>query len=152
MDSRLQLLVVTLEGRRFALHLAVVERVLRMVDVTPLPGAPDVVEGVVNVHGDVVPAVSLRRRLGLEKGAPRVSDSLVLAHTPKRRLALIVDSVTEVIERAEADVVSAAAIVSGAEHIEGVLKTRDGLILIQDLDKFLSLEEEQSLARAMEGS
>lgn len=148
-DGVLRLLVVALDGRAFALPLAAVERVVRMVDVTPLPGAPEVVDGVINVAGNVVAAVSIRRRLGLAHGAPRSTDSLVLARTPKRRLAVIVDSVTGVVECAQADVASAAAIAPGAKHIEGILKTGEGLILIHDLEKFLSPEEEHSLQRAM---
>lgn len=149
MDDVLRLVVVALDGRAFALPLAAVERVVRMVDVTPLPGAPEVVEGVIDVAGDVVAAVSIRRRLGLARGAARTADSLVLARTPRRRLAVIVDSVTGVAECPQADMVSATAIAPGAKHIEGILKSGAGLILIHDLEKFLSPEEEHSLERAM---
>lgn len=149
MDDVLRLVVVALDGRAFALPLAAVERVVRMVDVTPLPGAPEVVEGVIDVAGDVVAAVSIRRRLGLARGAARTADSLVLARTPRRRLAVIVDSVTGVAECPQADMVSATAIAPGARHIEGILKSGEGLILIHDLEKFLSPEEEHSLERAM---
>jgi purine-binding chemotaxis protein CheW len=148
-DDVLRLVVVALDGRAFALPLAAVERVVRMVDVTPLPGAPEVVEGVIDVAGDVVAAVSIRRRLGLARGAARTADSLVLARTPRRRLAVIVDSVTGVAECPQADMVSATAIAPGAKHIEGILKSGAGLILIHDLEKFLSPEEEHSLERAM---
>ena len=152
MNEVLRLLVVALEGRAFALPLATVERVVRMVDVTPLPGAPEVVDGVIDVAGEVVAAVSIRRRLGLVQGAPRAADSLVLARTPGRRLAVIVDSVTGVAECPQADVASAAGFAPGASHIEGILKTGGGLILIHDLEKFLSPEEEQSLEQAMASS
>ena len=145
----LRLVVVALDERWFALPLAAVERVVRMVDVTPLPGAPGVVCGVINVAGDVVAAVSIRKRLGLAQGALRSSDTLVLARTSRRRLALIVDSVTGVAECLQADVASTAEIAPGASHIEGILKTGEVLILIHDLEQFLSPDEEQSLERAM---
>jgi len=48
-DDVLRFVVVALDGRAFGLPLATVERVVRMVDVTPLPGAPEVVDGVINV-------------------------------------------------------------------------------------------------------
>lgn len=149
MDDVLRFVVVALDGRAFGLPLATVERVVRMVDVTPLPGAPEVVDGVINIAGDLVAAVSIRRRLGLAHGAPRSADSLVLARTPGRRLAVIVDSVTGVAECPQAEVASAAQFAPGASHIEGILKTGEGLILIHDLEKFLSPEEERSLERAM---
>ena len=149
MDDVLRLVVVVLDGRAFALPLATVERVVRMVDVTPLPGAPEVVDGVINVAGDVVAAVSIRRRLGLARGALRSTDNLVLARTPGRRLAVVVDSVSGVADCPQADVAGAAEFAPGASHIEGILKTREGLVLIHDLEKFLSPEEEQSLGRSM---
>jgi purine-binding chemotaxis protein CheW len=121
-----------------------------MVTVTPLPGAPDAVEGVSNIQGEVVTVVSIRRRLGLMHRAAAVSDSLVLAHARKRRLAIVAESVLGVVERPADAVVSARVLARGIQHIEGVLKTSDGLVLIHDLDRFFSPEEEQSLDLALE--
>ena len=148
--SSIRLVLLTVDGQTYALHLAAVDRVLRMVEVTPLPGAPDVVEGVVNIRGEVVPIVSIRRRLGLTHRAAGVSDSLVLAHARTRRLAIIAESVLGVVERPADAVVSTGDIARGIQHIEGVLKTSDGLVLIHDLDRFFSPEEEQSLDLALE--
>ena len=150
--SSIRLFLLTVEGQTYALHLEAVDRVLRMVEVTPLPGAPDAVEGVVNVRGEVVPVASIRRRLGLAHRAAAVSDSLVLAHARKRRLAIIAESVLGVVERPADAVVSAGDLAQGVRHIEGVLKTSDGLILIHDLDRFFSPEEERSLDLALEKS
>ncbi len=151
-DSRIRWVLMTVDGQSYALPLAVVDRILRMVEVTPLPGAPDVVEGVINVQGEVVPVVSIRRRFGLTHRPVEISDSLVVAHARKRRIAVIAESVLGVVERFGSDAVSTSEITRGTQYIEGVLKTSDGLVLIQDLDKFFSLEEESSLEQAMENS
>lgn len=148
--SSIRLVLLTVDGQTYALPLAAVDRVLRMVEITPLPGAPEVVEGVINIQGEVVPIVSIRARLGLTRRAVGVSDSLVLAHARTRRLAIIAESVLGVVERPADAVVSTCDISQGIEHIEGVLKTSDGLVLIQDLDRFFSPEEEQSLDLALE--
>ena len=148
--SLIRLLLLTVDGQTYALHLEAVDRVLRMVEVTRLPEAPDVVEGVVNIQGEVVTVVSIRRRLGLARRAVGVSDSLVVARARTRRLAVIAESVSGVVERPADDVVSTGDIARGIQHIEGVLKTSDGLVLIQDLDRFFSPEEEQSLDMALE--
>ena len=60
-----QLLVFALGDQRCALYLPVVDRVVRMVEITPLPKAPDIVLGVVNVHGEVIPVINVRKRFGL---------------------------------------------------------------------------------------
>jgi len=151
-DAPIRWVLMTVDGQTYALPLAVVERVLRMVEVTPLPGAPNVVEGVINIQGEVVPVVSIRRRLGLTHRPREISDSLVLAHARNRRLAVIAESVLGVVERSSDDVVSTGDIARGTQYIEGLLKTGDGLVLIQDMDKFFSFEEESSLEQAMENA
>ena len=150
--SGIQWVLMTVDGQTYALPLTVVERILRMVEVTPLPGAPDVVEGVIDFQGQVVPVVSIRRRLGLIHRPVEISDSLVVAHARNRRLAVIAESVLGVVERSGDDVVSTSGIARGSQYIEGLLKTGDGLVLIQDLDKFFSFEEENSLEQAMENA
>lgn len=150
MDSLIRLVLLKVDGQTYALHLAAVDRVLRMVEITPLPGAPDAVEGVVNVRGEVVPIVSIRRRLDLAERAVGASDSLVVARGRARRLAIIAESVLGVVERPAEAVVGSGDLARGIQHIEGVLKTSDGLVLIQDLDRFFSPEEAQSLDLALE--
>lgn len=148
--SLIRLILLTVDGQTYALHLEAVDRVLRMVEVTPLPGAPDAVEGVVNIQGEVVTVVSIRRRLGLAQRGVALSDSLVVARARNRRLAIIAESVLGVVERPADAVVSSGDLARGIQHIEGVLKTSDGLVLIHDLDQFFSTEEEQSLDLALE--
>ena len=150
MASLIRLVLLTVDGQTYALHLEAVDRILRMAEVTPLPGAPDAVEGVINIRGEVVPIVSIRRRLGLAERAAGAADSLVVARARTRRLAIIAESVLGVVERPADAVVSAGDIARGIQHIEGVLKTSDGLVLIHDLERFFSAEEEQSLDLALE--
>lgn len=149
LDSLIRWVLLTVDGQTYALHLEAVDRILRMAEVTPLPGAPEVVEGVINIQGEVVTIVSIRRRLGLAQRAVGVADSLVLARTRTRRIAIIAESILGVVERPADAVVSAGDIARGIRHIEGVLKTSDGLVLIQDLDRFFSPEDEQSLDLAL---
>ena len=142
--------VFTLGDQRYALPLSAVERVVRVVEVTPLPQAPDIVLGVVNVQGRVVPVVNLRRRFRLPERAIALTDQLVIAHTTRRPVALVVDAVTGVLEYSGREAVGARDIVPGMEYVEGVVKLEDGLVLIHDLDRFLSLDEVTALDRAIE--
>ncbi len=146
----IKLVLLRVDGQTYALPLAVVDRVLRMVEITPLPGAPSVVEGVINIQGEVVTIVSIRKRLGLAPRAVGVADSLVVVRARTRRLAITAESVLGLVECPADAVVSTGDIVGGIHHIEGVLKTRDGLVLIQDLDRFFSPAEERSLELALE--
>lgn len=146
----IRLVLLTVDDQIYALHIEVVDRVLRMAEVTCLPGAPDVVEGVINIQGGLVPIVSIRRRLGLAHRAISAADCLVLVRTRNRCTGIVAESVPGVVERPADAVVSTGEIVSCVGHIEGVLKMSDGLVLIQNMDRFFSLEEEQSLDLALE--
>lgn len=132
-----------------ALPLPFVERVVRAVYLTPLPDAPEIVLGVVNLAGRIIPAVNMRRRFRLPEREIALTDQLVIAHTAQRSVALVTDTVGGISEYVESDIVDAETILPGLEYIEGVVKLGDGLVLIHNLDRFLSLEEAVSLDRAM---
>lgn len=149
MSESCHLVVFTLDDQRYALHLSAVERTIRMVEITPLPKAPETVLGVINVKGRIVPALDIRRRFGLPERKMGLSDHLIIARTAKRTVALAVDGTDGVIERPARDIIPPGLIVPGLEHVEGVVKLEDGMVFIHDLDGFLSLEEEQALEAAI---
>ncbi|MGA7930243.1 MAG: chemotaxis protein CheW [Candidatus Sulfotelmatobacter sp.] len=142
------LVVFTLDGQ-YALHLRNVERVVRAVEVTPLPRSPNIVLGVINAQGNILPVVNVRRRFRLMEREMEPTDRLIIAKTALRRVALLVDSVTGVIERSKDDVVPADAIVPRTEYLEGVTNLDENILLIHDLDTFLSLDEERVLDDAL---
>jgi purine-binding chemotaxis protein CheW len=144
------LVIFTLDDQRYALPLYAAERVVRMVAITPLPNAPDIILGVVNFQGRVIPVINVRRRFRLPERKIALTDQLVVAHTARRAVALTADSVLDVIAGSEQNFVATANILPKLEYVEGVVKLTDGLIFIHDLEKFLSLEEESSLDRALE--
>lgn len=131
--------VLCFDALRIALSMSGVERVIHAVYVTPLPGAPAIVSGVVNVQGRVIPVVNMRRRFRLPARKMALTDRLVIAHTAQRAVALAADSVSGVLEHTGPDRVDAETILSSLEYVDGVVKLGDGLILIHDLNRFLSL-------------
>ncbi len=144
------LIVFVLDSQRYALPLLAVDRVVRMVAITPLPNAPDIILGVVNFQGQVIPVINIRRRFRLPERKIALTDQLVIAHTARRPVALVADAVLDVITSSEQNLIAAENILPKVEYVKGVVKLADGLILIHDLDKFLSLEEENSLNQALE--
>jgi purine-binding chemotaxis protein CheW len=142
------LVVFTLDGQ-YALHLRNVERVVRAAEVTPLPRSPNIVLGVIDAQGSILPVVNVRRRFRLMEREMEPTDRLIIARTSQRRVALLVDSVTGVIERSKDDVVPADAIVPRTEYVEGVTTLDENILLIHDLDGFLSLDEEGTLDDAL---
>lgn len=149
MNNTIQIVVFTLDEQRYALYLSAVERVVRIVEITPLPESTDIVLGIINLQGRIIPVVNIRKRFNLPEREIEVSNQMIMAHTSKRVLALLVDAVEGIVERPEQEVILAEKILPEIEYIEGVVKLEDGLILIHDIERFLSLEEERKLEDAM---
>jgi purine-binding chemotaxis protein CheW len=120
-----------------------------MVEATPLPKAPEIVLGVVSLHGTVVPVLSIRRRLGLTEREASLSDQLIVADTACRIVALVVDAVIGVVERSTGEITEAKRIVPGAQYVEGIARLEEGMLFIHDLDHFLSPREESQLHGAL---
>ncbi|MCI0527980.1 MAG: chemotaxis protein CheW [Nitrospira sp.] len=144
-----QFVVFTLDEQRYALNLSRVERVVRIVEITPLPKTPESVLGVVNVQGQIIPVLNIRRRFRLPEREINLSNQLIITHTSKRSVALVVDTVNGIMEGTEQEMITAGKILPGMGYVEGVVKREDGMILIlHDLDRFLSSEEEKTLDEA----
>lgn len=147
MKFPLPILRFLIDQRSFALELSAVDRVVRAVEVAPLPAGPEVIEGLVNVGGEIVPVLSIRRRFGLRDKPVYPDQALILARTVRRRVAMVADELAGV-ETVES-FVPREKIEAPAIAVRGVVQGEDGLIIIQDLEDFLLLNEEEKLAAAL---
>ena len=120
-----------------------------MVEISLLPKTPEIVLGVVNYQGQIIPVLNIRRRFHLTEREPGVSDQLLVVRTSRRTVALVVDKVTGVEEVSATEAIPHTSIVPGLEYLSGVVKLHDGMLFIHELDSFLSLQEEEALAAAV---
>jgi purine-binding chemotaxis protein CheW len=132
-----------------ALNLEAVERVIRAVEIGPLPDAPRGVLGVINLQGRVIPVFDLRVRFGLPAREVRSSDYLVIARMHSRAVALPVDTVEGVVPAAEVQLIESSEILPEMECISGVIKLEGDLIFVHDLEKFLSNDDYEALQAAL---
>lgn len=114
-----------------------VQEVIRYQEMTPVPLAPAVVRGLINLRGQIVTAIDLRRRLGLPA---RPADELpmnVVVRTPDGIVSLLVDEIGDVVEVAEAQFEAAPDTLTGAtrELISGVYKLKGTLLLVLDVER-----------------
>ena len=144
-----QLLEWRLDAQRYALDHFNVVRVERAAAVAPLPGAPAGVLGVINVRGEILPVLDLRQRFGLPARAIHPADQLVLVQTPARRLAFFADQVSSVAAWPDEAILQAAELGLQDAATAAVVRLPDGLILIQDMDRFLAQEEAALLDRTL---
>lgn len=147
-EDELPVLLVEVHGVRCGLPAADVVELHPVVALTDLPGAPAVVEGVIDVRGTAVAVLDLRARLGLTRRPARPSDQLVLVRVLDRTLALRADRVLDLVDVPVAAVEPSLSSRDTA-GLRGVARLDDGLLLIHDVEAFLSDDEMATLADAM---
>lgn len=149
-NGQVHILPMRCGAHRFGVNLDAVERVFGRVDIRPLPLAPDVVCGVVNVHGTIAPVVDLQRRFATRDTPPDPGGRLVGVRTPTRLLLLLCDEVEDIVSLAPSAVAAMSAHVCAARPLPGVAVADSGLVYIYDPDQLLLGEEETSLAVALQ--
>lgn len=141
----MRVLVFEVAGARIGVSLEAVQQIVRAVAITPLPEAPAAVAGVIGVRGSVVPVFDLRRRFGSPAGELDPGERFVIAKTARRTVALRVDEVEWIREVPGQAVQEMADLTTGSPYVAGVARMEDGLLLIHDLETFLSAAEEEAL-------
>lgn len=148
-DVPVSLLTFTLGEHRYALLAEHVREVVRAASIARLPKAPSIVEGVINVRGMLVPVLDVRQRFGLPARPLDPSQHFIVARAGGRTVALRVDRAHDLVS-VEANVVEAAEpVVPGAEHVAGIARLAEGLLVIHDLEGFLALDEAARLEAAL---
>lgn len=148
-DQTTRLLVLRLDGRSLGIELAWVRELLRTVRVTPIPGAPQGVEGIIDAGGELIPVLDLRSRFGLPDRPVHLSDLLAVLELPGRRVAVRVSAADEVLELAPEDLRELRPLMSASGHVLGVARLPSGLVSIHDPEAFLSSEDAVRLDEAL---
>ncbi|MBM7686247.1 chemotaxis protein CheW [Defluviitalea raffinosedens] len=138
-----QLVTFKIDSVEYGVKIANVQEINRMTEVTKIPRAPYCIEGIVNLRGNVIPALNLRKLFNLpEKSITDATRIIIIDHNGKRT-GIVVDSVSEVL-RFEKTLIEAPpdTLSNGvdSDYVEGVGKLNNGkrMILILDINKVLS--------------
>ena len=145
-----RILVFAIDDQKYAFQLSAVERIVRAVEVTPLPEAPAIVMGVINVHGRVLPVVNMRRRFHLSERAIDPDDQFVVARSSTITVALPVDITFGVVEDAAEERLAAAEILPDVNYVEYVLARDAEMIFVLDVETVMTDDEERALADSMQ--
>ncbi len=138
-----QWVTFSLDEETYGINVMQVQEVLKLPEIAPVPGSPDYVIGIINLRGNVVTVVDTRKRFGLMPREADDSTRIVIIEANRQVVGMLVDSVAEVVEL-DASIVETAPTVGNDEsskYIQGVFSREDRLIILVDLNKFLSEEE-----------
>ena len=133
-----------LGDRFFGVPVMQVQEVIRYQEMTRVPLAADAVEGLINLRGQIVTAIDLRRRLGLEERAEDQLPMNVVVRSEEGVVSLLVDEIGDVLEVDEEIHEAPPETMQGmgAELIQGVYKLQDRLLLILDTEKAIRVDAE----------
>ncbi|HXE57021.1 MAG TPA: chemotaxis protein CheW [Gemmatimonadales bacterium] len=131
----------SLAGLLFGIEVRAVQEVLRSQAMTRVPLAPAVVSGLINLRGQIVTAIDLRRRLGLEPRPDGAAPMNVVVRTEDGAVSLLVDEIGDVIETSGEALGTLPDTLTGEARTltRGVYKLPDRLLLALDVERALAL-------------
>jgi purine-binding chemotaxis protein CheW len=143
-----QLVVFDLANEHYGVDIAAVEGIIKMQPITVVPHTPAFVEGVTNLRGEVLPVIDLRKRFGLPFDNTRGKDTrIVTVEIDGKKVGMVVDAVSEVLRVSDEAIEPPSPIVTTVDSafIRGIAKVDERLIILIDLSKVLSNEEQAGL-------
>ncbi|GAC1659227.1 MAG: chemotaxis protein CheW [Vulcanimicrobiaceae bacterium] len=145
--EKIQVVSFHLGSEEYGVDISQVQEIIRMVDITHVPRAPHFMEGVINLRGQLIPIIDLRTRFGMNRTSHTKNTRIVVTEIATKRVGIIVDSVSEVLNLPIENVEEAPEMIAGVgtEYISGVGKVGERLIILLDLQKVISTQEKQDL-------
>jgi len=145
----IQLVTFSIGEEEFGVDILKVQEIIRTMEITKVPKAPPFVEGVINLRGNVIPIIDLRKRFGLDTREHDKHTRIIVIEIHNMIVGFVVDAVSEVLRIPANTVEPPPPVVSGleSEYISGVGKLEDRLLILLDLDRLLSGEEKSKLAQ-----
>ncbi len=139
-------LVFTINEIKLATGLSKVERVISAIETNHLPGAQKVIQGVINVAGQIIPIVNFRKRLHLTNKALTLSDKIIIVNEESTRLGFVVDEILDLKKVKKINIQKHDAHFKESDNlIEGIAIIDESIILIQNINELLSGNERVKL-------
>lgn len=139
-QNELQSVVFQLGNELYGIDIFRVNEIIRMREVTPLPGSEAYIRGLVNLRGKTIPVVDLANRLGLEVQEISEDTRIIVIDSDSGNVGIVVDAVREVVTVNKDQIDKAPAIMSdsNSDFVDGVAKMEGGLIALLSLDRALA--------------
>jgi len=146
MTEEEQLVSFKIENEEFGVNIEEVQEIIRLPEITRVPQAPFFVEGVINLRGNILPVIDLRKRFDLEATKKTNATRIVVANVDGKTTGIIVDAVSEVLRLPKDSIEPPPPIVAGieAKYLRGIGKLNEGkrLLILLNLKEILTVREE----------
>lgn len=147
MSEKDQYVSFILNEEKYAIGIMSVKEILRLIEITPVPKAPDFVEGIINMRGKVIPIVDLKNRLHLGEAEESSESRIMITAIKDKTVGFVVDAVEEVMTIDSELIEKAPGVATSIDsnYIKGVAKLKQGLVIILDVNMLFSSYEEDQL-------
>ncbi len=146
-NQEVKVLIFGLDNEKYATNIVEVERILGYEEPTVLPEAPDFVKGVINYEDSVLPIISLgiKFKLGLEKASENTK--IIVVKRKEKKFGIIVENVYEVRDVNSKLIEETPEITNTVQrqYINGLIKLKENIVIMLDLEKILSSEDENNI-------
>jgi len=144
-EQRKMFVWFSLASEAMALPIEVVKEAVNVDRIVPVPRAPDFVEGVMNLRGEVLPIISLANLLGSEV-EQNEGKKVIVAHLNGTEVGLLVKEIKGILRVSEADVSPLSEVArEAAQAFSGAIRRDDDLILVLDMEALLSGTDKEEL-------
>ncbi|NLM44583.1 MAG: chemotaxis protein CheW [Clostridiales bacterium] len=145
--AELQFVVFKLGKEEYGVNIMQVKEIVTYKEPTRVPNTPDFIEGIINLRGQIIPIVSLKKRFKISGESINDETRIIVMNVDSKQVGFIVDAASEVKTISEDDIENAPDIVAGIErkYITGIGKMGEKILILLDLDKLFSKEEKESL-------
>ncbi|RLB03581.1 MAG: chemotaxis protein CheW [Deltaproteobacteria bacterium] len=145
-----QLVSFVLGKEEFGVDILMVQEIIRLATITPIPNAPEFIEGVINLRGKIIPIIDLRKRLKITKEEVKNAKHtrILVIEIDGNVTGFIVDAVSEVLKIPTSRIEPPPEIIVSSidsEYISGVIKLEENLLILLDFKKILRIEERNKL-------
>ena len=140
-------LIFYLDEQLYGIPVRSAREIIPLVEITPVPKAPKIVKGIINLRGVIIPVVDLRRKLKLEERKPDVHTSLIIAELPERLFGFMADKVTDCLEIESISHPEESGLKLPAEKklVSGIGQHQGGIIVLFEPENLLSAAERKAL-------
>jgi purine-binding chemotaxis protein CheW len=145
------LLVFNIGQQQFALPVGQVSTVVPRATLTPLPGAPAELIGLLRLHGALCPVIDIRARLGLPTAVPHIGECIVVMHTTAARVGLVVEKIEGLVVAPGADVPDPPPVVVGDRLIRYLLEVAGAVVATLDAEMAVGSDVRAYLAATAGG-
>lgn len=133
-------LVFVIDDQLFAFDLDPIDRVIPIVELTPLPNAPPECMGAINMHGKILPVINMREVFGLPIREIELEDHLLICTISNIQLALWIDAVKKLITTSQEELIKAGEAFPKVKGVQYIIKDAENIIFVFDISKLLPLD------------